>query len=266
MPTVIACGVFGVPYWQFLPALALGGGLYILLYTLLGYFVGPVVLNMLEGVHLPLGLLGSLIPLVLLLVWIVRARRALHLRQHTEAGLTDRRRRWRDGAVAGGLATVISTLFMNVLVNVAGDLALVAPGDLVARARARLTVVALAHVIGPLLLLLAAPAFMLIGVAWGAVYAQWVEPHLHWPDWLSGLAFSLLPLAASVAVVLPLLDGAAPALGPLGPLAAASEAIRHLAYGAALGAIYPLRLARLPAPFRRAPPIAKPAGEPLPTG
>ena len=36
MPTVIASGVFGVPYWRFLPSLALGGFLYILLYTLLG--------------------------------------------------------------------------------------------------------------------------------------------------------------------------------------------------------------------------------------
>jgi hypothetical protein len=35
-------------------------------------------------------------------------------------------------------------------------------------------------------------------------------------------------------------------LGPLGPLAAASEALRHAAFGLALGLIYPLRLARLP--------------------
>ena len=41
MATVIASGVFGVSPWRFLPSLALGAFLYILAYTLLGYFVGP---------------------------------------------------------------------------------------------------------------------------------------------------------------------------------------------------------------------------------
>jgi membrane protein DedA with SNARE-associated domain len=224
MPTVIASGVFGVPYWRFLPSLAIGGFAYILLYTLLGYFFGPAVLGLVEGIHLPLGLLGSLVPLVVLCVWIARARRGLHLARHTEASVVDQRHRWRDGAVAGGVATVVSTLTLNVLVHLSGDLALVAPGDLVAHARARLAVLALVRVIGPVLLLLAVPAFMLVGTIWGAVYAEWVEPHLHYPDWLSGLAFAFVPMAVALVLVLPLLDGAGPQLEPLGPLAAASEA------------------------------------------
>jgi membrane protein DedA with SNARE-associated domain len=252
MATVIACGVFGVPFWRFLPSLALGAFVYILFYTMLGYIFGPVVLGFLEGIHLPLGLLGSLVPLCLLVAWIARARRGAQLARHTEAGLVDRRHRWRDGAVAGGLATIVSTLALNVLVHLSGDLALLAPGDLVEHARARLAVLALVRVIGPILLLAVVPAFMLVGVAWGVVYAQWVEPHLHYPDWLSGLCFSLLPLGIALVIVLPILDGAAPELGRLGPLAAASEAIRHLIYGASLGLIYPLRLARLPQRSRHA--------------
>src|SRR6266851_6788958 len=43
MATVIGCGIFGVPFWRFLPSLALGSFAYILMYTLLGYFVGPTV-------------------------------------------------------------------------------------------------------------------------------------------------------------------------------------------------------------------------------
>src|SRR5919199_216462 len=171
MATVIACGVFNVPFWRFLPGLALGGLLYILLYTLLGYFVGPAVLDVVEGIHLPLGLLGSLVPLVLIVVWIARARRGLHLAVHTEASVVDRRHRWRDGAVAGGLATVVSTLALNVLVHLGGDLALLAPGDLLEHARARLAVLAVLRVIGPILLLAATPAFMAVGGARGARYA-----------------------------------------------------------------------------------------------
>ena len=246
MATVIACGVFEVPFWRFLPSLATGGLLYILFYTALGYVFGPAVLEALTGIHLPFGLLGSLVPLVLLSVWIARARRGLHLAEHTEAGALDRRHRWRDGAVAGAIATIMSALVLNVLVHLTGDLALLAPGDLVQHARARLAVFAMLRIVGPILLLLAAPAFIVVGIMWGAVYAQWIEPRLHFPDWLAGLAFTLLPLSVALVVVLPLLDGADPQLGSLGPLAAASETLRHLVYGVSLGLIYPLRLARLP--------------------
>lgn len=251
MATVIACGVFEVPYWRFLPSLAIGGFLYILLYTMLGYLFGPAVLDALSGIHLPFGLLGSLIPLLVLVIWIVRARRGLRLAEHTEASVVDQRHRWRDGAVAGAFATLVSTLTLNVLVHLTGDLALLAPGDIVQHARARLAVFAVVRFIGPILLLIAAPAFMAVGIAWGAVYAQWVEPHLHFPDWASGLAFALLPLTIALVIVLPLLNGADPQLGALGPLAAASETIRHLVYGVSLGLMYPLRLARLPRPMRR---------------
>jgi membrane-associated protein len=251
--TAIAAGVFEMPFWNFLPSLALGGLLYILVYTLLGYFFGPAVLGAVAGVHLPVGMLGSLIPLVLLAIWVARARRGLHLAEHTEAGRVDRRHRWRDGAVSGAVATIMSTLAVNVLVHVTGDLALLAPGDLVQHAQARLAVFAMVRIVGPVLLLMAAPAFMAVGVIWGAIYGQWVEPHLHYTDWLSGVAFALLPLTVALVVVLPMLNGAAPQLGPLGPLAAASETIRHLVYGASLGLVYPLRLARLPRWSRSAP-------------
>jgi hypothetical protein len=251
MATVIACGVFGIPFWRVLPPLAVGAGLYILLYTLLGFFIGPVVLDALEGIHVPIGMLGSLVPLVIMCIWIIRARRGLHLRRSNDASLADRRHRWRDGLVAGILATIISTLLMNVLVTVGGDLALLAPGDLVERTRARLAVLAVVRVLGPALLLAAAPAFVLVGGLWGAVYAHSIEPHLRWPDWISGLGFALLPLCVALVFALPVLDGAAPDLGPLGPLAATSEALRHAAFGLALGLIYPLRLARVPQWRRR---------------
>ncbi|MBV9327106.1 MAG: DedA family protein [Chloroflexi bacterium] len=244
MATVIASGIFGVPYHQFLPALAVGGFAYIVLYTLLGYFVGPPVLRIVEGIHLPLGLVGSVLPLALLVFWVVRARRALHLRQATHAESPDPRHRWRDGAIAGFLATLISTLTMNVLINLIGDVTLLEPGGLVQRMQARLAALVLVRVIGPFLLLMAVPAFVLVGMAWGAVYAEWIEPHMQLPDWLKGLAFALLPLAVALVFVLPVLDDAAPDLGRLGPLAAASEALRHACYGVALGVIYPLRLAR----------------------
>jgi hypothetical protein len=271
MATVIACGVFGIPYQRFLPALTLGAFLYILLYTLLGYFFGPPVLTLLERIHLPLGLLGSLVPLVLVVVWIVRARRGLHLRASTDAGRVDHRHRLRDGALAGGLATIVSTLLMNVLVHLAGDLVFLAPGDLIHQLQARLAGLLFTRTLGPLLLLLVVPAFMAVGVVWGAVYAGWVEPHLtHWRDWLGGMLFSLVPLAAALLVVLPALSVSAES-DPTGLLrapevdllVAAGETARHLVFGLVLGLTYPLRLARrttrVPPPLHPTSPSASPA-------
>src|SRR5919202_4272305 len=75
--TAVACGVFEVPFRVFFPAMSLGALLYIVVYTLLGYFLGPPVLRLLEQVHIPFGLLGSLVPLTLILFWTYRARQGL---------------------------------------------------------------------------------------------------------------------------------------------------------------------------------------------
>ncbi|MDQ6674797.1 MAG: DedA family protein [Chloroflexota bacterium] len=244
MATVIASGVFGVPLWRFLPALALGSFLYILLYTLLGYFLGPPVLAAVEGIHLPLGLLGSLVPLVVLLVWIVRARQGLRLRAANAAGAVDHAHVLRDGAVSGALATIVSSLMMNVLLHVIGDAAVLAPGEIIERTQARLAAIAVARTLGPLLLLVA-PAFILVGMLWGAGYGLWVEPRLtRLPDWLSGLVFGLLPLALGLLVVPPVVGAVLPEAGRIGLLVVASETVRHLVYGVVLGLTYPLRIGR----------------------
>ncbi len=62
-----------------------------------------------------------------------------------------------------------STLLMNLLVHVAGDFAFLAPGDLIQQTAARLAGVVLVRTVGPLLLVLAAPAYVAVGVLWGAV-------------------------------------------------------------------------------------------------
>ncbi|MBV8719075.1 MAG: DedA family protein [Chloroflexi bacterium] len=247
MATVIACGVFAVPLWRFLPALGVGAFVYILLYTLLGYFVGARLLALMEKVDLPLGVVGSIALLAVMLIWIARAHRALARRPHPEvAGATDQPHRLRDGAVAGALATVVSALVMNILVHVAGDLALLAPGDIIQRTAVRLAVGMLARAVGPLLLVVAAPAFIAVGVFWGAVYAVCFEERLRWPDWTKGMLFALLPLFTAVLIVLPFLGFSTLGIGSAGLLIAAGETIRHLVYGIVLSLTYPLRLLQRP--------------------
>src|SRR5215216_417846 len=109
--TAVACGVFEVPFRVFFPAMSLGALVYILVYTLLGYFLGPPVLGVLERIHIPFGLLGSLVPLGLILFWTYRARQGLG-RRATASSIADHESHLRSGAVAGGLATIASTLLL----------------------------------------------------------------------------------------------------------------------------------------------------------
>lgn len=260
--TVITCGVLGVPLTRFLPSLALGSFLYILLYTLLGFAFGPPILSIVGGIHLPLGLVGSMVPLVLLVVWIARARRGLHLQVANNAGSIDRGHLLRDGAVAGLIATIVSTLVMNVLVHLVGDAVVLAPGRIVEHAQARLVAFEIGRSLGPVLLAVL-PAFGVVGMIWGGIYGAWVEPRLvALPDWLSGLLFTLLPLAIALLVVPPLVGAALPGEGAVGQWVFASEFVRHMVYGVVLGLTYPLRLARRGSRQRSASAqgAAKPAG------
>lgn len=244
--TAVACGVFSVSAWTFIPAMSLGALLYLSFYTLLGYVFGPPVLELVERLQLPLSLIGSLVLLLVLVGWVLRARREL---ARDAAGVhrwqPDNDHRLRAGVAAGLLATVVCTLVLNVLVN-ASNLAFQTPGTLVEQTAARLTFT-IARGAEPLALFVAVPAYVLVGVLWGAVYAHWGEAWLARrlrTDLARGLLFALLPLAVSLLAVMPALG-----LGVLGgvasgPIVAASEAVRHAAYGAMLSWSFPVLLQR----------------------
>ncbi len=248
--TAVACGVFEVPFRVFFPAMLLGALVYIVVYTLLGYYLGPPVLDLLEKIHLPFGLLGSLVPLALILWWTIRARQDLGKRA-TVATPVEREILLRAGAMAGLLATVGSTLLMNVAINLAGGIAFNAPGTLVERTAARLAF-ALARDVQPVFLFIAVPIYLAVGVMWGAVYGIWGEARLpaHWADWQRGVFFAVLPLLVSVLVVLPVLGLGVLGLGATGPVAFTGELIRHAVFGVLLGLMFPVFRARRPIKMR----------------
>jgi len=238
--TAVACGVFEIPFTVFFPAMALGALLYILVYTLLGFFLGPPVLSVLERIHIPFGLLGSLVPLSLILLWTYRTRQALGKRTAAPVPV-DREQQLRAGAIAGGLATIASSLLLNVVINLAGNIAFNAPGTLVEQTAARLAF-AFARDVQPIWLFVAVPAFLGVGVLWGAVYAIIGQRFLarEWPDWLKGMVYALVPLAVSLGVAMPLLGLGFFGVGATGAVAVSGELIRHAAYGVLLGLLYPI--------------------------
>jgi membrane protein DedA with SNARE-associated domain len=236
--TAIACGIFRVPFRVFLPAMSLGSLLYIAGYTLLGYFAGPAVLGLFEALHLPLGLLGSGGPLLLLVAVLVIIRRRLPhpLPRPTLAP-------WlcaRVGLTAGLLATFGALLTLDAMVVLLGDLAWRLPDSLPADAARQLSQVLGRDATGGLLWLVVP---LIAGVGWGGIYAVWAEPRLVGPDAVRGLLFALLPLVVGAGLLAPLLAQVADAT-QVAPVAVVTEAARQAVFGLILGLAYPVLRAR----------------------
>jgi hypothetical protein len=185
------------------------------------------------------------VPLALILWWIVKTRQEMGRRAELTF-IVERDQQIRAGALAGGLATIAATLLINVVINLAGNLALSAPGTLIEHTAARLAF-ALAREVQPILLFIAVPLYLAVGVLWGALYGMWGAAFLpRWPDWCIGLIYAAVPLVVSLTVVMPLIGLGFFGAGATGPVAASGELVRHAAYGVLLGLLYPIFRARRP--------------------
>jgi membrane protein DedA with SNARE-associated domain len=236
--TAIACGIFQVPYRVFLPAMSLGSLIYIVGYTLVGYFAGPAVLGLFEALHLPLGLVGSGGPLLLLLGGLVLVRRRLPHplpRPALRGG-----ERARVGLLSGLLATGGALLTVDMMVVVTGDLAWRLPDSLVADVAGQLAQV-LARDPTRGLLWLVVP--LVAGVGWGGLYAMWVESRLMGPDAVRGLLFALLPFLVGGGLLAPLLAQVGDVMH-VAPVGLFTEAVRQGFFGLILGLAYPVLRAR----------------------
>ena len=254
--TPIAAGVFRVRYAVFVPALLAGGLVDNLLWIGVGYFFGPSVLALLKGPHLTVRLLLSVVMLILLglLTWQVH-RRVLPGRRRAAFGISAERKR-EAAALAGLLATLEMATAVCAFLIAFAEFDLEIPVRALMQAAA-LIVAGYGTPLGRAFVPLASVLFFLTGVLWAIAYAAWFEPRLRGPDWLKGMAFSLLPTAASWLVVLPALGAGPLGLGlGAGLVPAAGELLRHLSYGAALGLAYPMfLLARRPAIPAIVPPL-----------
>jgi membrane protein DedA with SNARE-associated domain len=236
--TAIACGIFRVRFRVFLPAMALGGLIYIFGYTLLGYFAGPVVFGLVEALHLPVALIGSGVPLLVLVGALILIRRGLphpiprpNLRPWHRA---------RVGLLAGILATAGALLSLDLVVALTGDLAWRLPDSLLAQVIGELSRT-LARDATSGILWLAVP--LIAGIGWGAVYAVWAEPRLPGPDAVRGLVFAFVPFVVGSVLLAPLLTQMRDAM-QLAPVALLTEAARQLCFGLILGLGYPVLRAR----------------------
>ncbi len=240
--TPLASGVLQVPYRVFLPALAVGTLVNSSFWMGIGYYFGPGIIAALRGPELTSHLLVSVVLLALLALLTWQIRRAVLPGRRAAAFRAGRLRKIEAAVLAGLLATVAMATVQVIVLAVFTELPTTLPE------RALLALVALSAagqgiLPSPLAAPVAGLLFVPAGIVWAIVYALWVEPRLHGPDWLKGMACSILPTGISWLVVLPLL-GAGP-LGlqvDVGPVLVVGELVRHAVYGVALGLTYPMLL------------------------
>ncbi|MGI8854842.1 MAG: DedA family protein [Thermomicrobiales bacterium] len=235
--TPIAAGVLGMPFSSFLPALALGGFLYILGYTLLGVFVGPAALALYDRISLPVSALASLAVLAALFFAMRQLRRA------PPAFTQDR-----HGALA-------SSLIAGVLAGVAGLLAANSVSEFITFGRrlAGYQRIAVTRGVGSgLRFVLAWPAFLVCAALLGLL--AYVIGVARLARWQTILLSAGVPLIVSLAVLYPLTEQRHLGLSEYREqIIFAVDAMRWLVYGLALTAFLPL----LPHLRRAEPEMAK---------
>jgi membrane protein DedA with SNARE-associated domain len=234
LPIVVVCAVLDLPFRTFWPAVTMAALAYTGASLALGFLFGPAVIESLERIVLPIGLLVRVSAIAILLVWLVRARKAIVSRAARPA--SSRARRLRAGALAGVLAVGGATTIVNALIYLAGPLAdrLLAPSGTVIGLVSRFP----AELLYVLTLIVVMTA---LGIIWGVLYGALEGLFtVRLADWQRGLLFAVVPLALSLLAVVPLVvySGAASALRWSG--AAAGEALLWAIYGVLLGLTYPI--------------------------
>jgi hypothetical protein len=248
--TVLAAGVFGVPYRVFLPPFAAASFLYILVFVLLGYMVGPAALQALAGPRLSLRLALTVLIVVGLGVFLGvlyrRAARVRSLRRESPPEVL----RLETSALAGLVATLEMAAIVSMALYLLAVMGVLGPEQALTQ-----FLRGAGERFGGGVVRLAALLFGLVVASdfvWAVVYSHLVAPRLrHVPPWLRGLLFSVFPLLSSVLLVMPLLGAGPLGLGVgAGLMPLAGEIVRNAVYGVGLAVSYSLLRAARQLPAR----------------
>lgn len=222
--TPIAAGVLGMPFRTFLPSLALGAFIYILIYTLIGFFVGPPALAFFDRVALPTSALVSLAVLSALFFVLRRLRRA------PPAFTQDRHGAVTSSLVAGTLAGIAALMTANSTLEII---------TFVRRILGHQPLIAARGVGSGLRFLLAWPVFLVFASLLGLL--AYVVGITRLPRWLSILLSAGVPLVLSLAVIYPLTEQRHVGLTEYRErVIFIVDTMRWVAYGVALTAFLPL--------------------------
>lgn len=252
----LACGVFRVPYRQFLPAMFVGASVYIGIFIAIGMWGGPAALAAVrtQGVTLRFVVTTVLLILAALLLRQLN-RRAREVVSPAHRLAAARRRSLEAALIAGIGATALMALSFTWLLDLIGLLAQTPPERALLRFLEVDPTPQLIQSLGrhaPQRLLFSGlvvtlPIQMAINLVWAAIYAFVLEQRLRGGAALRGLQFAVLPWLFSGLVVFPLLDAGLFGITLGGPVPMAVELVRSVVFGLTLATLYRLvRLARQP--------------------
>lgn len=240
--TPLAAGAFGVSYLRFLPALVAGSLTYISGLVLLGMWLGPRAIEIIEGPGVSLRMVLTValaIGLAALLIFLYR-RAASHGDFSREVERTIAR--FDTAALSGVLATIQMALAISVLLYFLSAIGFSAPRS----ALFRFISLGADEIVGGNRLffatLLGTLAFA-ANTAVALIYGRAAVRGLPGPNWLRGLLFSVVPLVGSAVVVgllvIPI-DTAALLDDSLWLYILLGELTRNAVYGLCLGITFPL--------------------------
>jgi len=203
----LAAGALGMPYRRFLPAMATGSGINILVFVMLGFWAGQSVIGRLLQVGLSLRVLTTVALVVAVTGTVVGLRRRGLLyeprpaAEHARIGLLER------ALISGVVAMFEMGLGINLLLYFVTAVGLLEPE------RALLHFVQLTSRLAggsPGALAALVVLFVAGGVMWSLLYTFTVKRHLPGPAAVRGLLFSAVPFVASMGLLWAL------GFGPLG--------------------------------------------------
>jgi membrane protein DedA with SNARE-associated domain len=260
--TVIASGVFGVPYRVFVPAYLVGSFVYLLFFVMLGIWVGPSAIDWIQGPRISLRVILTITLFFGLGAFLVVMYRRTAPVRHLARQPAPEARKIETALMAGFLATLEMGTGVNVLLYLLNALGIRWPERTLVLF---LDKAAAQYADGNFIQFVASLALFtfLGGLVWAVIYAH-VAPRLPAaPSWLRGLLFSLLPLAFSTLVWLPLLGAGFLGLGlGVGLLPFIAEVFRNALFGVGLGASYALLRAARQLPARAVPAGPTDPGDP----
>lgn len=222
LPIVAVCGMLGFEWWKVLVGVTLGALTYVGICIALGYAYGQGLVDGLDALVFPLGVVEPLLGLAILLFWFLRARSfTIPVSVDGESGGTSS---LRLGVLCGGIATLGANWLLNVLLYVVTPIKTGSSLEATIQSAGGVETLAQAFL-----------ADVLLGVALGVVYVATAERVAHgWDNWLRGLLFGVL--TGALVVLVHVFQGSSTGLS----VHALIEAIRWLSYGVFIGLAYPL--------------------------
>jgi membrane protein DedA with SNARE-associated domain len=203
----LAAGALGMPYRRFLPAMATGSGINIVVFIMLGFWAGQSVIGRLLQVGLSLRVLTTLALLAAVIGAVVVLRRR-SLARETRAVAKDNTISLLERAlIAGVIAMFEMGIGVNLVLYVMTAVGLLEPQ------RALLRFLELTSRLaggGPAALAAVIVLFVAGGVVWSLLYTLAAKPYLPGPAAVRGLLFSALPFVTSMGLL------SALGFGPLG--------------------------------------------------